>query len=219
MKFTLVECGKLPVDALCGDVKEYLTSYKRYEGDPLEEVKITTDISFRTERSVWCRPCDVKQLYLRGLDVYFNRCIYYSKVIDTQDRSYKPFIAIDYHHFSTKELLEHLGSKSLAKIIVITSSDYVMNNAMAYFRTVGKPPVGDSVGFRWLREYTIEEARYKCWSDRDIPAAFSHVSVLMNKIGTRTDTHIGFLIDGQVVDISSEGLRKARQRKKSVLSM
>ena len=206
MRFRLTDSGRFREEALDKDIVQYMSNYIRYPGDTIEEATIGASIDWHTSRYVWCRPCDVKNLY--GKEQHISRQITYD-IKNTISEG-----CIDYYHKTEDEQLREVTSVgSRATTCMITTSDYAMNIANGYFRGLGRAADRDAKAFRWLREYTIEDAKFKKWSNSDLASAFSDLADLMEKVGVRSDTYLCIRFLNQTIEASNEGVRKARQRK------
>jgi len=204
MKFKIQSYGRFDAEVIDEDVRKYFTDYIRFPGDSIELASMSATVDISIERYVWCRPCDVKALY--GNNGGESKLISYEQ--DNLEHS------VTYIHNNTKDQLTLYGQTLYpVDICLITTSDYVMNIANGYFRTLGRGS-NNAKSFMWLRENTIEDAKYKKWSNNDLASGFSDLACLMEVIGTRDDTYSCLRTrDNQIIEASNEGVRKARKRK------
>jgi len=223
MKFKLVDSGRLHGASVDGDVIHYMRDYERWRDDSALDATFAANIEWKTTRFVWCRPCDIRQLYLKprpdyqysdkgskvGVVDFALREVYYGDRFE--------MLVGTYSHCNTEEYLDITSDRTA--IHIITTSDYAMNIANGYFRTLGKTPGKDARRFSWLREYTINEGKGKYWFNNDITAAFSDLAGLMETVGVRDDTYLCIRYNNETFDVSNEGVRKARQRRKSAFSL
>ena len=214
MRFRLTDSGRFREEALDKDIVQYMSNYIRYPGDTIEEATIGASIDWHTSRYVWCRPCDVKNLYGKVDYEQYNstRQITYN-INNDKGRTISEGCIDCYHKTEDEQLREVTSVGSRATTCMITTSDYAMNIANGYFRGLGRAADRDAKAFRWLREYTIEDAKFKKWSNSDLASAFSDLADLMEKVGVRSDTYLCIRFLNQTIEASNEGVRKARQRK------